>query len=168
MKEQYKFDYRLTYDEAYETFFNLSSRWNQRRRMLLSVILTILTVGLLIGYFLDSHKVHYFFLAILALLLLYGLLYMPVLKAKKGAATVARQKGNYRFWLTADGEIKIPRGETVPLKGDKDARAIETQQLLIIRADRQHTFCLPKRILAKQEQEEIRSILQNYMKYQER
>lgn len=83
---------------------------------------------------------------------------MPVLKAKKGAANVCGQNGTYRIELTGEGRIRSGN-EVVDLKGDKDARVIETDAIFIIRPDRVHTFCIPKRILSKEYVVELREAL---------
>ncbi len=159
-----KFVYKLKYEEAYETFFLLSMRWRKRTRNVLAAVMTLIALGMLAAYYLDSRKVHYFVIVILDILMLYYLIYVPVLKAKKGAKTVSRQNGTYKIELTSDGRIHI-QGETIELAGDKDARAIEAEEIFAIRPDRLHTFCVPKRILSPDETDKVRNILKSNVKY---
>ena len=167
MQKTREFIYKLNYEESYTAFFLLSMKWERRTRKILTAVLTVAGAALLTAYYLDSQKIHYFFAAILAILLLYYLIYVPVLKARKGAKAVTRQKGTYKFALTEDGKI-LSGGQTIELAGDKDARAIETESIFVLRPDRQHTFCLPKRILKPGETEAVRDILKANVKYKER
>lgn len=158
VSKKLEFEYKLTYEESYETFYLLSMKWGKAKRNILAAVLTAIAVVMLILYYQDSRGIHYFFLAILAIMLLAYLLYVPALKARKGAIRVSRQNGKYRIELTRDGRIRAGK-EVVELKGDKDARVIETDTIFIIRPDRVHTFCLPKRILSEEEVTEVREIL---------
>lgn len=158
MQKKLKFEYRLKYDECYETFYLLSMRWSRRTRKILAAILTAIAVIMLVLYAKDNQGIHYFFIALLAILMLAYLLYVPALKARKGARSVSRQNGVYRVELAGDGKIRSGR-EVVELKGDKDARVIETDTIFAIRPDRIHTFCLPKRIMSEEEIAEVRSAL---------
>lgn len=155
-----KFEYRLKYEECYEAFYLLGIKWEERKRNILAALLIVIGVVMLFGFYRDSRKIHYFFIAILDILLLYYLIYVPALKAKKGAKKVSRQGGTYKIELTADGKVRMGN-ECVNLKGDPDARAIETNTIFVIRPDRVHTFCLPKRIMTEKEIEEVRKILKS-------
>lgn len=159
-----KFTYKLTYEECYEAFYVLSLKWGKKGKKALTAVLSVIAAGLLICFWYDSRKIYCFFLAVLDIILLYILLYVPALKARKGAAAVRKRNGTYRIQLTEEGGI-LCQGETLKLRGDPDARAVETESVLVLRPDRQHTFCLPKRILSCQETEQIRAILKRYVKY---
>ncbi len=165
MKQSFEFSYKLSYEECYETFLLLSMKWSRKIRKLIGGLLILITIILLAGYFFDSTKIHYFVMSILAILLLYYLIYVPVLKAKKGAIKVSKAKGTYKVKITEDGMV-VTDTESMPLASDKDARAIETEQLYILRPDRMHTICLPKRVMNEQEKEAIRNILKANVKYQ--
>lgn len=167
MKQAFTFTYKLTYEESYEAFLQVGMKWSKKVRKAIGVILTLIAIGLLGAYYLDSQKIHYFMMTILSILLLYYLIYVPELKAKRGAKAVAKQKGTYRVKLTEEGTAVLEK-ETIELAGDKDARAIETKDLYIIRPDRMHTLCIPKRVMKKEEVEEVRELLKQHMKYQVR
>ncbi len=162
--EKLEFVYKLGYEESYETFFLLSIKGGKRLRKVMTAIMTIIAAVMLVLYYLDSQKVHYFMLVILDICMLYYLIYVPVLKAQKGAKAVERQNGIYRLELTEDGQIRF-NGQMIELQGDKDARAIESEKIFVIRPDRMHTFCLPKRIINMERMEEIRKILKSNVKY---
>lgn len=167
MKQSLEFSYKLSYEECYETFLLLSMKWSKKVKTVVGVLLTLITVGLMIAYYLDSQKIHYFVMVIFAICLLYYLIYVPVLKAKRGAAKVSKKNGNYRVKLTSDGKI-ISEAETIALADDKEARAIETEKLFVLRPDNRHTFCLPKRIMKNDEVEAVREIVKANVKYQVR
>lgn len=158
VRKKLEFEYQLKYEESYETFYLLSMKGGKQARNILAVILTVIAVAMLLLYYQDSSRIHYFFIAILDIALLYYLIYVPALKAKKGAKKVSRQRGIYRIELTDDGKIRSGK-ECIPIRGDKDARVIETERIFAIRPDRLHTFCLPKRILREEEIDQVRKIL---------
>lgn len=168
IKATYGFTYNLKYNEAYKTFLVLAKKWSDKFRIIVGIFLTVVASGMLILYFLDSRKIHYFFIAIIAILLLFYLIYAPVLKAKRGAKKVQKQHGTYKIQITARGKIMLPRTEPIELAGDKDARVIETDEIFAIRTDSTNTFCLPKRIMTEDEIKEIRELFKAYIKYQTR
>ncbi len=167
MRESYEFTYKLNYSEIYESFLLLNMKRSKKVRIFIGVALAIIAVAMLVGYYLDSQRLHYFLLAIFSILMLYYLIYVPVLKAKRGAQKVSKLNGTYRVKLTRDGKI-LMGAEKIDIAGDKDARVIETDGLYILRTDNMHTFCLPKRIMKQEEINEIRELLKGYMKYQTR
>lgn len=163
VQKSYEFVYTLTYDEIYEAFSILNQKWGKNVKRILTVILTVLAVFLLYAYYRDNQNLPCFFLAILDILLLYYLLYVPILKSRRGAQKVAKQKGQYKVRLTKDGTLMLG-AEKIRLAGDKDARAIETDRIYVIRPDNIHTLCLPKRIMTADEVVGVREILKLYVK----
>ena len=75
--------YRLTYDEAYETFYTLASRRSRRTTTIICAILAAAAAVLLVLYGMDSIKIHYLFLAICSIALLFYIIYKPVLSARR-------------------------------------------------------------------------------------
>jgi hypothetical protein len=88
-------------------------------------------------------------------------MYAPALKARRGARAVARTGGTYCYVLSAADGIILNNGQAVPLDGDPDARAIESARVFAIRPDREHSFCIPKRVLKEEEITAIRRLLHN-------
>lgn len=164
MKTAYEFTYKLSYDEVYESFLLLNAKWSKKIRIIIGSVLVLITLVMLVGYYMDSQKAHFFLLAIFAILLLYYLIYVPVLKAKRGAAKVCKQNGTYRVKLLDEGKIQMG-SEVIEMAGDKDAKVIETESIYVLRTDRMHTFCLPKRIMKNDENDEVRELLEKHMKY---
>ena len=120
---------------------------------------------MLVLFALDNSKAMDLFLAIIAILLLYYLIYFPILRARRGAKGVEKAKGTYRVEITDAGTISLPHAKPINLDGDKDVRTIETDDLFIIRPDTLHTFCIPKRVMKEKEIYGVREILAAYMSY---
>lgn len=165
VKKQYQLNYNLTYEEAYESFYQLVNKWTNKKKLIIGIFLTAVAVIMLILRFFDKAGIHYSFIAFVAILMLFYLIYAPLLKAKFGARSVARQKGRYKFAVTATGELILPNGEIMELSNDKDARVIETSRIFVLRPDGRHTFCIPKRVL-KSDEAGIREIFKAYLNYQ--
>ena len=167
-QQTYHFNYQLTYDEAYTTFRRLAFRWSKAFQLGIGAALTLIAAIMLILFALDSTRIHFFFIAIVAVLMLGYLVYTPVLKAKKGAANVAKagqRGGKFRLSLSPDGLMTLGDGEEVNLADSKGGRAIETDALFILRPDNLHTCCLPKRIMTDKEIEGVREILSTFLKF---
>lgn len=167
MKESYTFQYKLNYNEAYETFLLLSTKWSRKVRLIITAAVIVIAVVMMILYFMDGTKAHLFFIAILAIALVAYMLYFPPLKARKGAARVAKTGGTYKIVLTADGRIVLPNQESVPLNGDKQSRVLETENVFAIRADRLTTICIPKRVVRKADLDGVREIFRTHVRYQD-
>ncbi|UQZ89798.1 hypothetical protein C4J81_11495 [Deltaproteobacteria bacterium Smac51] len=157
------FKYSLTYDEAFEAFHRLAARGNPVARKIVAIGLLGLSAALIVMYALEPTRLEYFFLPILCLATYFGMMYYPGFKARRGAKAVATARGHYQVEITESGLIRSG-GEDIELDGDKDARAFETSQLFVIRPDRLHTFCLPKRIMKEAEALEVREILKSRLK----
>ena len=164
MKDTLTFTYQLSYDEIYEAFFLLSMKWSKKTRMVLTGALTVIAICFLVLFAFNRNKFHYFFLAVVDIFLLSYLVYIPALKARRGAKKVCSQKGSYHVKLTEKGQI-ISGNKSIAIAGDANARAIETASSYIIRPDGQHTFCIPKRVMSIQEQKETERILRTACKY---
>ena len=156
MDFNYTFHYRLSYQEAYDTFYLLATRLTGKKKFIYGILLTAVAILSLVFYGLDTRKVHLCLLAIFAAALLFYLLYHPALAARKGAAKVTRLAGNYQFTINQLGQITLPQPKgdknapcIVTLGEDKHSRVLETDSIYAIRADAQTTLCLPKRILKK-------------------
>ena len=167
-KDRYSFTYRMSYDEAFDAFSNLASKWKPKTQKIISAVIAVIAVVFLIIFIADNTKIHYFVIALIAIAILALVVYGPVLKAKSGAAKVSKTGGTYRVEVMSDGGIKLPNGEVVRLDGDKSARSVETSGVFAIRADNAHTFCIPKRIVNSKDQGDIRKILETYTKYENR
>lgn len=161
--EEYRFSYTLSYDEAYEAFYRLAFKRSRKFQLAAGIVLTAAAVLMLVLFALDPRKVMDLFLAIIAILLLFYLIYFPVLKAKRGARSVAKAQGTYKVEITDMGTISIPRMKPIDIDGDRDARAVETDELFIIRPDTAHTYCIPKRVMKDKEAYGVREILSAYV-----
>lgn len=165
VKNTYQLNYRLTYDEAYESFFLLANKRSKKWKMLSGIFLAVVAIVMLILRYFDQNGIHYSFIALVAILMLFDLIYAPMIKAKLGARKVAKQNGLYKIAVTATGQLRLPNGDVMDLANDKDARVIETSKIFALRPDGRHTFCIPKRIL-RSDEAGIREIFKAYLKYQ--
>ena len=156
------FRYRLNYEEIYHCFYLLAFRRSRGFKLAAGTALTVLAAVLLGGYVLDPTKVHYCVMAILSILLLFYMIYVPVLKARRGAKALFRKNGTYQIRLYESGKANIGTA-MIALNGDKNACAIETEELFIIRPDAENTICIPKRIMTQDETEEIHRMLASVM-----
>lgn len=129
----------------------------------MAALLLIISAGLIVMYALEPTRLEYFFLPVLCLAMYFGLMYYPAFKARRGARQVAAVGGLYQVEIGTDGFIRAA-GEEVKIKGDKDARAFESAALFVIRPDRFHSFCLPKRIMNENEALALREILRGQLK----
>ena len=167
-RERYEFRYQLSYREAFEAFRNLAERGNRTLRLIAIFSVGLIAAGLLIGYAMDTTKVHFIYMAFMSVFLLFYLVYVPSLTARRGAAKVAKANGSYQVTISSAGQIRLPRLDPIQLNGDKNARSIETNHIFVIRTDSSHTVCIPKRVMREGEIEDVRRILQAYMKYYDR
>ena len=167
-KETYEYRFRLTYEEAYEAFLNLLERGNKKLRTMATLAVGVIAAGLLIGFAMDKTRVHFIYTALMAVIVLALLIYVPALNARKGAARVAKAGGSYQVRISRTGQVILPRKEPIPLAGDKNSRAVETKNLFAIRTDNSTTLCIPKRTMKDQEIEDVRKILKAYIRYQDR
>ena len=150
--------YQLTYEEAYEAFKVLATRRSRSYRIAVSVILAAASAVLLVLYAMDGTRLHYMFLAVLSIVMLFYIIYQPVLTARRGAARVARAAGTYHVVLHGNGLIDLPGEQGISIRGDKFARLAETDTVFALRPDASHTICIPRRILSSRETEFIRDL----------
>ncbi len=162
LKFKLNLEYKLTYQEAYDTFYLLASRRRRLTTILFIIALTAIAVVLLILFAIDPRKVHYLFIAIIAILLLFFIIYQPALSARRGARNVARTNGTYKISLNESGKIGLPDKTTLRFGEDRNARAAETDTIFALRVDRDHTICIPKRILKGKQEDQVRQMIENY------
>lgn len=160
----FEFRYSLTYEEAYRTFYIMANKFSKKVRVILSAVLTITCLGMLYLQYHEPAAIQYTVLTVIAIAILFNLIYSPTIKAKKGAAAVKKANGEYIYSISKDGYINLHNGERISFIGDKYARVFETDSFFILRPDRFNTFCIPKRILNEIEQNELRNILKSYYK----
>ncbi len=155
-------EYKMSYQEAYDAFLLLASRRRKSATILFVIALTAIAVVLLILFALDPRKVHYLFLAVIAILLLFYIIYQPALSARRGAKNVAKTNGIYKISLDESGRIGLPDKSILLFGEDKHARAAETDTIFALRVDKDHTICIPKRILGKNQEVQVRQMIEDH------
>ncbi len=154
-------EYKLSYKEAYDTFYLVAFKYSNKKRVLISILLAALTVLLFVLYVSDTRQVFYLFQALLCVILLFYVTYLPVIKAKRGASLVKRIDGTYKLNLDSNGEISLNNGKRIQLF-KKTSRYAETPTIIAIRANSQETICIPKRILSESQEQLLAEMLKIY------
>lgn len=158
------FHYKLTYEEIFETFFLLSFRIKKQIRILFDILLTAIAIIMLVLFALDTTRIYYSYTAAITILLLFYLIYYPIVKSRRSAKIVTDNNGLYKISIYANGTLTLNKSR-VPLNGDKHARAIETDKSFIIRPDTYNTICLPKRIMSENDIDFVRKILKEWISF---
>lgn len=162
--EKVKYQYKISYQEAYDAFYAIVNRRSKKAKMTVYVILGICAVITLAAYIKQPQYIGYSFLSLLCVLMMFGVWNVPVSRAKKGAKRVERVNGKYEVQITKNGYLILKDGEKIPLSGDKDTRVCETENVFAIRPNRSMTFCLPKRIMSGEEIAFVQETLKHYVK----
>lgn len=163
-----KFRYDINYQEAYDTFYAILDRRSRTSKIIVFLLLAVCAASTTVMYARQPQYIGYSFLAFLCVLMMFGVWYVPVLKAKKGAGKVSRTGGNYELKLRKEGYLELKKGQKIYLNGDKDVRACETELVFAIRPNREMTFCIPKRIMNADEIIFVREVLKLKIKHFQR
>ncbi|MDD2980712.1 MAG: hypothetical protein PHN80_12190 [Hespellia sp.] len=135
-------EYKLNQDEIEESLLCLNWKREGIVKKLNVILLTVIALGAMLWYMKQSDK---FFLLILAgcsLLLLFFILYgIPI-----------RRKYRARKMAGKDNECHI----TVPEKNIQ--LGMESEDVFTLKKEGQ-TYCIPKRILSEEQEQEIREII---------
>lgn len=164
MDKKYTFRYSLSYQEAYDAFLALAMRYTKKVKYGLMATIVLVAIFSMVIFAMDPDRFYVFFLVIMAVIMTIYLFYMPIIKAKKGAAQVARIGGTYEVAITSTGKI-ILAGVEDDLKQDKNSRAVELKDSFAIRPNSYTTVCIPKRTMRPSQVEAVREILKEYIKY---
>jgi hypothetical protein len=152
-------EYSLKRPEAAEAFKLVAALGGRRVRLAALAALFATGVFLTVSYGLNPSHLELPLLGLLTVGVYLAVALAPSWRAWRGAAQVAKLNGRYRLGFSPDGRLLTPDGESSPLRGDKRARAFETDELFVIRPDRLRTFCLPKRVLTAEQCGEVRRLL---------
>lgn len=157
--EKVRFRYKMTYDEVYEAFYLILDRRGSTARYVVSGILGLVSVGCILGYAKRPENITYSFLALLCAVFMLWLLSGIHIKAKKAAKRVCKNNGMYEVEIRENGYIYLNPNNRVKINGDKGSRGYETEKIFAVRTDRDHTFCLPKRMMNSREEAFVRNTL---------
>lgn len=158
--EKVRFRYHMTYDEVYEAFYLILDRRGSLARYVVSGILGLISACCIWGYAKRPENLTYSFLAFICAVFMLWLLGGIHIKAKKGAKRVYKNKGMYEVEIRINGYIYLNNNSKIKINGDKNSSGYETENIFALRTDREHTFCLPKRMMNLEEQEFVRNVLE--------
>ena len=160
-----KLTYSLTYEETYDAFYLLASKWSRKTRAVLGPSLITMAATLIVLYAFNPHQLEYFIVPLLALAVYAQVICGPAVRAARGAKSVASARALFRVSVNAAGFIENENGSRVRVCGDRYARAVETVDLFALRADARNTFCLPKRAMTTFETDFLRRVLEKHTRH---
>lgn len=164
-KKKYTFRYKLSYQEAYNAFLALALRWSKKVKYGMMGFAVLLTLIMMVMFIMHPDRFYYFLIVILAVALTAYIFYSPALKARRGAKAVAKIDGTYEVSLSTDGKVSLAGGEARDLKADRNTRALELSDSFAVRLDGATILCIPKRIMNDTQQEAVRQILKENIKF---
>lgn len=159
--EALRLQYNLTREEIEETLLCLNHRREGRFRKVNMWIVSILGVVVLAAYIRNPGQTFLFFLLCAVILLLFYLTYGLEHKRKKRARQMEQQGGEYRLQITDTMVGYGDKGDTMPFSQVKKMEVYSSQHMYIWKAD-QTVFAIPKRALAKVEEEELMRIVKKH------
>lgn len=160
----YDLQYRLSYGEAYEAFYLLADKWGRKWRLFAFLFLGTVAAALLILQLATRGAVQYSLLVVFCALLMPFVYFRPAVVARRGAQTVVKQCGSYCYSISSEKGFILNDGSVVRFQADADARALESGDIFVVRPDKTHTFCIPKRTLLAREISGLRSVLSREIK----
>lgn len=152
-------DYTLSYEEAYYTFKTISFNMKKPIQIIFGAILSVIVIYTLVEFYRDKAKSHLYFIGLISLLLLFYLLYYPVIQGRKGAKATMKLGGRCKFIIRDDGSIKMQNSQVINIKDDTSFKRYDINDLLIYQITSGEVFCIPKRVLDKKELEFIKDWL---------
>ncbi|MDY2629441.1 MAG: hypothetical protein SOW08_14210 [Lachnospiraceae bacterium] len=158
----YRLNYQLSYDEIAESMTLICDKRSKKSRTVMGAVLFALAVGAVILYSQNPYGIHYAFAAIVMAVFSFVVWSYPSLKGRSSARKISKRKGTYKLVVSSDGYITPYGDDPVDLFEFPQGKSFETDNLFAIRADRLHSFCIPKRILSQKQLSEIRDILIRY------
>jgi hypothetical protein len=135
--------YQLTYRQTLEAMQLILDRRGKTARRAMAAALAVLAGIFFMGFCLDRTADYRGKLSALCLLMGLVVLCYPALAARRTAKRVSRQGGTYELTFLTTGEILLPGGERLSLRGDRAARGFWTPNVIALRPDRAHTICIP-------------------------
>ena len=154
--------YKLTYDEAYSAFYEMSCRFGKRIQNIVAGLTVCCVLLMLYLQYSNPDALFYTVTALFGIIVLYLLVYKPHLKSRKAASAVMKMGAEFDISVCDDGtvECQTDRGPIkFNLNDNKNSRAVETDKLYTVRSDSSFMLCIPKRVLKKEEKAFIEETL---------
>lgn len=132
--------YKLERHEIEESLLCLDWKKEGWRKYIHIGIMGVIAIVCLVAYGTAPEKMFFFWLGLLAVLLMFAILYLPGYRRNRRAAEMAK------------GIYKITMPDTGILEG------YESEHVFTIRT-KNETYCIPKRVLKKPQRERIEKLL---------
>ena len=160
--KKYHLSYQLSYEELAESMTLICDKRSRKSRRIMGGVLLLLAIGAVYLYATNPYGIHFAFGAIVMAAFAFIVWEYPTLKGKSSARRISKRRGTYKLVVASDGFIEPYGDEPVDLFAFSGGKSFETEDLFAIRADRMHSFCIPKRILSPKQLSEIRNMLVKY------
>ncbi len=159
-------DYKLTFEQVYETFTLLGNRSRVLRNVQI-IVLGLAAVVCLLAYFIYGGN-YSFLLGIVVVLTCAGFIFfVPDSKRKKQAKKVMEMNPIYKLKLYKDGTLESPLQGKVKIKDDPKAVSFEGPTVFALGLEGKFSYCLPKEYLNEEETEGLRQVLIENAKFKE-
>ena len=160
--KKYSLNYNLSFDELFEAISMLVDKKSKKSRMIMGCVLFLAAVSCVILYAFQPYGIQYAFSALILGVFACLVMGYPTFKGKINARKICKQKGIYKVTFTTDGYI-APYGEKAhDLWADSKCCAYESDFIFALRADRTHSFCIPKRVLTPTQINQTRQMFKTY------
>ncbi len=142
-----KLQYELKQQDIEESLLCLHWKKEGKKKYINVFIMCMIGAACLARYIQDTKHFFWLILAFMTVILLFCLLYVPSLQRRRRARGMLAQANDKAIYKA-----------TVPEKNIRDG--FESENVFTIRMD-EEVYCIPKRILSKEQREYIRNIFRN-------
>ena len=151
--------YHLTEEEARNGLNGLLPRV-ERNVLWLALLFLVFSVGIFVNFVVNGYRIYYLVFSMIFLVLAIWFFLNRPLKIFFVSRRSASKDNLYMLTFSPEGWIRAGKdGHKVKLKGDKDARAVETSLTVSLRPDKDHMFVIPKTALKGSRLEEFCALL---------
>lgn len=160
--KKYSLNYNLSFDELFEAISMLVDKKSKKSRMIMGCVLFLAAVSCVILYAFQPYGIQYAFSAFVLGVFACLVMGYPTLKGRINARRICKQKGVYKITFTTDGYITPYKENALDLWEDNKCCAYESDAVFALRADRTHSFCIPKRVLTPTQVNQTRQMFKTY------
>ena len=151
--------YHLTEEEARDGLEGLLPRL-ERNVLIMGLLFLVFSMGIFVNFMLNGHPLPYLILSAGFLALAMWFFLNRPLKIYFVSRRSASKDNLYLLTFSPEGWVRAGKdGHRVKLKGDKEARAVETPLTVSLRPDKDHMFVIPRTALKGGRLEELCELL---------